>query len=183
MLSGHLKLEPGQRWYVVFTQPGKEHVVAQNLINQGFRCFVPRQTTSYKHSRRVETRHTPVFPQYMFVIVDPTKQRWRAVNGTIGVRRLIGDGDGPTPVHTGVVEAILSSCDRNGLLTPQSSSLQPGDRVKLVSGPFAGMIGTLQKLNASGRVQILLDIMSGRISASADAAAVSPDLDVGAEEK
>jgi transcriptional antiterminator RfaH len=171
-IAGSLKLADKERWYVVMTQPNKEHFAAENLAAQGFRCFVPRQSVTYKHARRLSTRLVPVFPQYLFVILDPDAQRWRAVNGTFGVRRLINDGDRPVPVRAGVVETIADSCDAGGTLIFRTATLKAGDRIRLVSGPFAGALGSLQSLDASGRVRLLLEIMSGRITGTADASDV-----------
>jgi transcriptional antiterminator RfaH len=166
--------DAAQRWYVVMTQPRKEHFAAQNLQNQGFQSFVPRQMATYRHARRFSTRLAVVFSQYIFVSMNPYLQRWRSVNGTLGVRILVGNSDGPVPVRAGVVETLLASCDRNGVLMFQpASALKPGDRVRLVAGPFAGAMGSLQSLDASGRVRLLLDIMSGKITAIADIANVS----------
>lgn len=171
-----LQLGRDERWYVVMTQANREHFAAENLVNQGFRCFVPRQTATYRHARRFSTRLAPVFPQYVFVILDPAAQRWRAVNGTFGVRRLLSDADGPIPVRFGVVEALVAYCDASSVLVFQGPTLKPGDRVRLVSGPFAGVLGTLQHLDASGRVRLLLEIMSGAVNVTADHAAVIPAL-------
>ncbi len=172
--SSFPKGEAVVRWYAVMTQARKEHFAAQNLQNQGFRSFVPRQMATYRHARRFTTRLAVVFSQYIFVAMDPSLQRWRSVNGTLGVRTLVGNSDGPVPVRAGVVETLLASCDRNGVLMFHSpSALKPGDRVRLVAGPFAGALGSLQSLDGSGRVRLLLDIMGGKITAISDIANVS----------
>jgi transcription antitermination factor NusG len=171
-IAGSLKLGESERWYVVMTQPNKEYFAAENLTAQGFRSFVPRQSVTYKHARRFSTKLAPVFPQYLFVILDPDAQRWRAVNGTFGVRRLINDGDRPAPVRVGVIETLAASCDASGVLMFRTATFKAGDRIRLVSGPFAGALGTLQSLDASGRVRLLLEIISGRITGTADASDV-----------
>ena len=171
-----LQTDGSERWYVVMTQAKKEQFAAENLRNQGIRCFVPLQTTTYRHARRFSTKLAPAFPQYAFVILDPKAHRWRVVNGTFGVRRLICDARGPVPIRSGVVETLVASCDVKGVLAFQDSSLKPGDSVRLVSGPFAGAFGALQSLDASGRVRLLLEIMNGSVSVTADAGAVAPVL-------
>jgi transcription antitermination factor NusG len=173
LISRSFRLEGNERWYVAMTQPTKENFAAENLANQGFRCFVPRHLVTYRHARRIRTQLAPMFPQYLFVILDPTQQRWRAVNGTFGVRRLINNGEDPVPVCRGVVETLVASCNPSGVLVFQPCALKPGDRIKLVAGPFAGAFGSLQSLDASGRVRLLLEIMCGKITASTDVAAVS----------
>ena len=63
----------------------------------------------------------------------------------------------------------MTSCDHLGILKFRSA-LEPGDRVKLVAGPFAGAFGSLQSLDASGRVRALLEIFNGKIVTSVNVA-------------
>jgi transcriptional antiterminator RfaH len=109
----------------------------------------------------------PVFPRYIFVILDLDRQRWRSVNGTLGVQRLIADGERPLAVAPGVVETLVQSSDRRGALIYKADELAVGDRVKLVAGPFAGTLGVLQRLDGAGRVQILLALLGGPVKVTA----------------
>ena len=40
---------------------------------------------------------------------------------------------------------------------------QEGQVVRVVAGPFASAVGCLERLNATGRVRVLLDIMGGKV--------------------
>ena len=160
------------RWFVVMTQPHKEDLAAQNLRNQSFLTFLPRQLTTVRHSRRTLQKLNPVFPQYLFVSLDPAKQRWRAVNGTLGVRNLLAGPAGPLPVRAGVIETMLASSDERQVLKFHQPGLKPGDKVRLISGPFAGMLGSLYSLDAPRRVRLLLEIMNGAVLASVEADSV-----------
>ena len=99
-----LALGVGERWYVAMTAPRKERIAEINLANQGFRAFLPRQLATRRHADKFRTALAPVFPRYLFVIVDLERARWRSVNGTIGVQRLIADAERPIAVAPGVVE-------------------------------------------------------------------------------
>ncbi|TIT89380.1 MAG: hypothetical protein E5W41_02215, partial [Mesorhizobium sp.] len=88
----------GVRWYAAGVFAGRENIAEQHLQRQGFTSFVPRAAKTIRHARRTYTRTAAYFPGYMFVALDVTQQRWRAVNGTIGVRSLIMRGDRPSPV-------------------------------------------------------------------------------------
>ena len=103
------ELAPGERWYVATTLPRKEGLAADNLRNQNYRGFLPLQVVTRRHARKFRTELAPVFPGYMFVILDIDRQRWRSVNGTFGVQRLIMDGDRPLAVVPGVVETLVVS--------------------------------------------------------------------------
>jgi transcriptional antiterminator RfaH len=168
-----LQLGQGERWYVAVTQPLKERYAAENLVNQGYRHFLPLQLSTSRHARRFRTRLAPVFPRYLFVILDPHRGRWRCINGTFGVQHLIAEGDAPLAVRPGVVETLVASSDPRGVLVFRPSSLTPGDRVRLVSGPFAGALGVLHGLEASGRVRVLLELMGAPTPVRVDAKAIA----------
>jgi transcriptional antiterminator RfaH len=167
-------LSPGERWYVATTLPRKEGLAAANLRNQNYRSFLPLQLVTRRHARKFTTELAPVFPRYMFVILDIDRHRWRSVNGTLGVQRLITDGERPVAVVPGVVETMIASSDVRGVLVYKSDELAIGDRVQLLAGPFAGSLGILKRLDGNGRVQLLLDLLGGPVKATADRDGVVP---------
>jgi transcriptional antiterminator RfaH len=165
--ASRFDLRSGERWYVAMTLPRRERLAATQLDNQRYRSFLPIQLETRRHARKFTTVLAPVFPRYVFVILDVDRQRWRSVNGTVGVQRLITDGERPLPVAPGVVETLVQSSGHHGALIYRVDELAVGDRVKLVSGPFAGSLGVLQRLDGAGRVQILLALLGGSIKVSA----------------
>src|SRR5690606_5339375 len=105
---------------------------------------------------------------YMFVSLDAGRDRWRAINGTMGVRSLIMQGERPVPCPDGVVEQLQALAGNDGLIEA-GGDLAVGDRVRVVSGPFADSIGNLIRLDGAGRVQILLQMMRAEIAVTLDA--------------
>jgi len=158
-----LQLGPGERWYVAMTLPRKERLAAANLANQNYRSFLPIQLETRRHARKFRIVLAPVFPRYIFIILDVDGQRWRSVNGTFGVQRLITDGERPLAVAPGVVETLVQSSDQRGALIYKTDDLAIGDRVQLVAGPFAGSLGILQRLDGPGRGQVLLELLGGPV--------------------
>src|SRR5690606_6821418 len=111
-----------------------------------------------RHARQFRTAKAPFFPRYLFVELELGRDRWRSVNGTFGVSSLIMEGERPKPVPTGVVEELRALCDGSGVLSFESE-IQPNQPVRLLSGPFAGLVGRMTGLTSSGRVRVLLEIM------------------------
>ena len=165
--ASRFALRSGERWYVAMTVPRKERLAATQLDNQHYRSFLPLQLETRRHARKFTTVLAPVFPRYIFVILDLERQRWRSVNGTFGVQRLITDGERPLAVAPGIVETLMQSSDQRGALIYKADELAIGDEVKLVSGPFAGSLGVLQRLDGAGRVQILLSLLGGPVKVTA----------------
>src|SRR4051794_22966009 len=89
VLSSLLPLSQNERWYVARTLPQRELQAAQQLANQGFRAFVPRYWKNRRHARKLETISAPLFPRYIFIVLNPARERWRSINGTLGVDRLL----------------------------------------------------------------------------------------------
>lgn len=103
----------------------------------------------------------------MFIALNVALQRWRSVNGTFGVRSLIMQGDRPLPVPSGLVERFIALTGRDGLLD-SSGGLTAGASVRILSGPFAEMIGRLDRLDPAGRARVLVAIMNGEIPVDLD---------------
>lgn len=145
------------KWYVAAVQPGRELVAARHLQRQGYRVFSPLRPRTVRHARRSATVLAPVFPGYLFVTFNRSAAAWRSINGTIGVRHIICAADHPLPLPGGFVEGLAQIADERGVLS-QAPDMKVGDKVQLICGPFAERIGTLQSLDAKGRVAVLLDL-------------------------
>lgn len=153
---------PGQRWYVVHTLPRGEMRARTHLENQGFQAFLPKRLKTVRHARKITTVVAPFFPRYLFVVLDLSRDKWRSVRGTIGVSSLIMQGEVPHPVPFGVLETLTTLTDAQGMLR-LDTEFRVGDRVRLTAGVFAEKLGICQRLDDSGRVRVLLDIMGGRV--------------------
>jgi transcription antitermination factor NusG len=154
----HFELRDGERWFVVQTLHHREKLARLHLTAQCFRSFLPSFRKTVRHARQWREVVAPVFPGYIFVALDPERDRWRSINGTFSVARLVCAHGRPTPVPAGVVEALLATVDETGLVR-FDGGLRPGQPVRVLAGPFAQIHGVLERLDGKGRVRVLLKIM------------------------
>ena len=167
------ELAGGARWYVVHSAPRKELFAAEQLVNQGFRPFVPRFRRTVRHARQTRTVLTALFPRYLFVALDLQRDRWRSILGTFGVSHMIMAGERPKAVPTGVVEGLADAVDDGGAIGFRDR-LQVGQEVRFATGPFAELVGRLVTLDERGRVGVLLEILGSERVVAATPGSLMP---------
>jgi transcription antitermination factor NusG len=171
-LFSNLELAPGERWFVARVLAHQENRAQFNLHRLGFRSFLPRLRRTIRHARKLRDTLNPLFPGYIFIVIDLSKHRWRSINGTFGVASLIMGAEQPMPVPPGVIEALVVSCESRGVVR-LDDGLEIGQNVRILSGPFAETICRLADLDDRGRVRVLLEIMGMEVTAQLDRSAIA----------
>ena len=151
-------------WYVVQTQVNSEARAEQNLLRQGYEVYLPRCLKRRRHARKVDLMAKPLFPRYMFVAIDMATQRWRSIQSTFGVSRLVTNGDDPAMVPEGVVHALKAREDDKGFVRLDNKpAFAPGDKVRVLAGAFMDNAGLFNGLADHDRVSILLDMLGRKV--------------------
>jgi transcriptional antiterminator RfaH len=168
-----LVLSGNERWFLVHALPKSERKAQWHLCAQGFRTYLPQIEKTVRHARQLKTVRAALFPNYLFIVLDLTRDRWLSVRSTVGVARLFTRSDGgPVAVPEGIVEQLIAHTD--GGLTRLDSDIVTGQRVRILTGPFANFMGTLERLDAAGRVRVLLELMGTAVPVSLHRSALSP---------
>ena len=170
-LPKQLTLQHGERWFVARVHASRENSAQFNLNRLGFRSFAPRVSRTVRHARKSRTVLAPLFPGYVFIILDLSRDRWRTVNSTFGVASLIMGVEQPIPVPQGVVEAIMT---QDFGVVRSDDNLKIGQQVRILSGPFAEALCQLVHLDDRGRVRVLLELMGTEVTAKLARAQVAP---------
>ena len=147
-------------WIAVATHPNAEGQAVQNLKRQGYECYCPRTRVSRRHARRIETVERPFFPGYLFVRLDRTRDQWRPIMHSRGVRTVVRFGDKLGIVPWGVIESLLAREEDGGLKPPPATKrLKAGQRVTLNGTLFDEFVCTVLSIEPRDRVCVLLEFM------------------------
>jgi transcriptional antiterminator RfaH len=163
----------GVRWYAVQTLPRREFGARAQLEAQSYTIFLPCHLKTVRHARKLKTINAPFFPRYLFVRLDLSRDRWRSINGTFGVVSIIMEGDQPMPVPVGIVEALQARLQPDAA-SAHNDGLQVGQRVEVMVGPFANLVGELEGCEGKARVRVLLQLMGSLARVSLDRDAIVP---------
>jgi transcription elongation factor/antiterminator RfaH len=170
---GPRALVGGERWFLAHTQPKSEWKAQLHLGAQGFTSFLPQFRKTIRHARQLKTVQAPLFPRYVFVVLNLDRDRWLAVRSTVGVSCLVTTRDGrPLPVPAGIVESLIERSEND--LTRLDAGLVKGQQVRILSGPFADFVGTLERLSGAGRVKVLLEMMGTAVPVALHRSALAP---------
>jgi transcription elongation factor/antiterminator RfaH len=166
-----LVLTGNERWFVAYSLPKSEFRAQTHLRAQGFRTFLPQILKTVRHARQLRTVRAALFPRYLFIILDLERDRFLSVQSTVGVASLFGFEGRPIPVPAGIVESLIVQTGQSNLIR-LDADLSEGERVRILSGPFADLIGALKRLDEKGRAQILLEIMGSSVPVTVPRAAL-----------
>ncbi len=154
------------KWYVVHTYSGHENKVSTNLKQrietmklEGkiFDIIVPtRNVVNVKHGKKEEVKEK-IFPGYILVRMVLDDESWLAVRTTQGVTAFVGAGNKPTPISEKEVDTIKKFM---ALEAPTyKASFSVGEAVKIVDGPFADFLGSIDSIDdEKGKVKVLVSI-------------------------
>jgi transcriptional antiterminator NusG len=86
-----------------------------------------------------------LYPGYIMVQMRLSDDSWYVVRNTPGVTGFVGMGNTPTPLRSEAVQGILRRMEANA---PQvRATFKPGQKVRIIEGPFADFIGTVDDID------------------------------------
>jgi len=147
-----------RHWYVLHTRSRHESVVCGGLVKKSLEVFLPKIKVRSTRRDRKAMIHIPLFPGYLFIRTDLHPHSHIEIVKTAGVVRLIGSRQGPVPVPDETIES-LKIMVASELPIGTGSRLQPGARVMVVQGPFAGVAGTFVRYRGQGRVLVHIEAL------------------------
>lgn len=154
------------RWYIVHTYSGhenkvietlKQRIASLGLTDKIFEMIVPTRDTIVVRSGKKETVKEKIFPGYILVRMILDDPSWLAVRTTPGVTAFVGLGNKPTPISDEEVETILRFMKMEA--PKYKTTFSVGEAVKIIDGPFAEFLGTVDSLDEEkGKLKVLVSI-------------------------
>jgi transcription antitermination factor NusG len=153
-----------QHWYVAYTMPKHEKAIAERLRSDEISCYVPLYSETRTWRQRKVQIDLPLFPCYVFVkMALKTKARLLSAPGVV---RLLS-ASGSAIIFPDEDMDFLQSSLKNWSARPYPFH-SSGKRVRLKSGPFAGLQGTIIRRDGMRKLVITLDIINSSMLLDVD---------------
>lgn len=168
--EGHLVItksdDPRANWYVIHTYSGhetrvliglKQRVETMKLADKILEVLIPTQEQIQIRSGKKQQITEKIFPGYIMVRMILDDASWLAVRTTQGVTGFVGVGNKPTPISNDEVTTIQKFMS---LEAPKyRAKFTTGEAVKIVDGPFAEFLGSIETIDEErGKVKVLVSI-------------------------
>ena len=139
-------------WWCVYTLSRREKDLARKLRILEIAHFGPMIPKRYRSPNgRLRTSYIPLFPNYLFMLGDEENRRSALTTNCISKCNQVTDGD----ELLANLRQLKSIIETGIPLTPEGR-LEPGNRVRVKSGHFAGYEGTV--LRREGKTRFLLTV-------------------------
>jgi transcription antitermination factor NusG len=158
-------LEP--RWYAAYTSANREKRVAEQLGVRVVEHFLPTYSSVRRWKDRRVILQMPLFPGYVFVRMA-LRDRLR-VQQIPGVARLVGFNGLPTPLPEADIEALKAGL-AGGVRAKPHPYLTVGRKVRVKSGPLAGLTGILLRKKNATRFVISVELIMRSVAIEMDEA-------------
>jgi len=145
--------------------------VASHFAERQIESFLPLYSTRHRWRNRYEMNlELPLFPNYVFVRIDP-RERVRVLE-VPGVLSLVGFGRTLAPLPDFEIEALRSGLGQRKI--EPHPYLVIGERVRIKAGPMTGIEGVLVRKKNNFRVVLALDAIMQCVAVEVDADDLEP---------
>jgi len=159
------------KWFAAYTTPRHEKAVARQLDARHVESFLPlyRSSRRWKNGCRV-TVEQPLFPNYVFVHVGGREAV--KVLQVPGVLSIVSAGRHPAELPCSEIEALRAGLPQR-VFEPHPY-LSAGEKVRIVSGSLAGLVGVLLRKKNQFRVVLALDLIRQSVAVEIDVDEIEP---------
>jgi transcriptional antiterminator RfaH len=152
-----------KQWFVVQTNPKEENLVSLVLSKQDIPIYQPFMEKFVFHARKKTLKQYPLFPNYIFVNIEPTEEEFHKIRWSRGVRRILIDNYQPIPIEDEFITSLKILQDKDTGIIKKPVEFAPGDLVRIKSGPMKDLCGIFEEWGSDeGRVKILIQMVNNR---------------------
>jgi transcriptional antiterminator RfaH len=144
-------------WYAIYTKPRQEQRAADNLLNQGYNCFLPTMAVEKVKNNAVIKVQQPLFGRYLFIELSASTSNWMPIRSTKGVSNMVSFANKPARVPSDLITALKAA----PLL--MHSRFEPQQPITVQFGAFSGLSGVFQRLitepDGESRALVLVEFL------------------------
>ncbi len=168
-----------KQWYAIHTYSGYEKRVKTAIEHrvqlEGYRdkvaqVLIPeRKAVEIKNGKKSEVMRN-IMPGYVFIEMEDNDDVFAIIQKTPGISTFLGDDSGkPSPLAKSEMSSLLDSIEDKVDRPKTIINHQINDQVKVIEGPFANFIGTVESVDhEKGKLKVVVSIFGRPTSVNLD---------------
>ncbi|MFB9867427.1 transcription/translation regulatory transformer protein RfaH [Vreelandella sulfidaeris] len=144
-------------WYVIQCKGGESFRAAEHLTNQGYEVFHPVLKIKRKRQGKLTMVTEPLFPYYLFILLDQVASDWRPIRSTRGVLRLLTFGNKPVATPSALIDTLHAQPHQQDEIHTYFSA---GEKVTITDGPFKDLEAIFTRCKGEERAIVLLNVLN-----------------------
>ena len=147
-------------WFLLSSKPREEQRGFDNLNNQGYEVFLPKVAKVKKRQGIKSVALEPLFPNYLFINLNPSETNFNAIRSTRGVGSFVRFGLNYATLSDDLVNKIkqnIKGSDTKSL--DDLLTYQQGEKIQVTQGPFKGLEAIYKTKDGLERCIILINML------------------------
>ncbi len=155
-------------WYAIYTHSSFEKRVKRDIEHrasvEGLRAkvgeiIIPEERiVEIKDGKRKESSKN-FMPGYVFIRMEEDEELFKMIREINGVSMFVGADDKPTPISEEEVNNVLGVMEDKQEKPKPEIKFRKGDQVKVIEGPFANFVGTVEDIDFDrARLKVMVSI-------------------------
>lgn len=168
-----------KQWFAIHTYSSFEKRVKQTIEHrmqlEGLSSKVAevripeKKTVEIRNGKKMEVMRN-LMPGYVFIHMEPNDDVFAIIQKINGVSSFLGDESGkPSALPQSEVDAVMESIEERPDKPKTVINYQVNDQVKVIEGPFANFVGTVEQVDQEkGKLKVMVSIFGRPTSVELD---------------
>lgn len=159
---------PEFQWYVAHVLSGyenrvsktlKERILNHNMSEYFSQILIPEETVVSNVNGKKRNIKKKFFPGYIMLKMIMDDKTWHLVKNTDKITGFVGGNKSkPMPITEQEAAFMLGQAQDGVKKTRSAANYSEGDSVKVIEGPFASFVGTVEAVSANGKLKVNVSI-------------------------
>ncbi|MFP4380450.1 MAG: transcription termination/antitermination protein NusG [Candidatus Sumerlaeia bacterium] len=157
-----------KQWYAVHTYSGFEQKVKTNIEHlaalEGFKdevaeVIIPQETFVEIKGGKKKTTSRNMMPGYILVHIEADDKVFDMIKKINGVSGFVGNGEEAIPLTQAEVDNLIHVSEDAQEKPKTEIRFQKGEQVKVIEGPFANFVGTVEDIDQEkSKLKVMVSI-------------------------
>ena len=146
-------------WYLLYCKTREEDRAVQHLKNQGIHSFYPTKAVEKIRRGVKSVKLEPLFPNYLFVNLNPETANFNAIRSTRGVASFIRFGNAYAIIPNYIVELLEQDMIQLNAEVDSEQLPKEGDMVIINEGVYQGLEAIFSTSDGLERSVLLIKLI------------------------